>query len=113
MCVGSVVEGAVKPDADADAEGEGEGGEDGSKTKDFQAQFLEFSQRRQHQLETGSQPPPPAALGGEGDKGVDDKAGVIAALLQVPVGVSVCRSVSVCQAISFSAISQISARRKF
>ena len=110
--MGSVVEGAVKPDADADAEGEGEGGEDGSKTKDFQAQFLEFSQRRQHQLETGSQPPP-TAPGGEGDKGVDDKAGVIAALLQVPVGVSVCRSVSVCQAISFSAISRISARRKF
>ena len=81
------MEGAVKPDADQ----EGEGSEDGSKTKDFQAQFLEFSQRRQHQMEAGSGS---QATAGDGDKGVipDGKAGVshIAALLQVPVCVSEC-----------------------
>ena len=84
------MEGAVKPDADQ----EGEGSEDGSKTKDFQAQFLEFSQRRQHQMEAGSGAQATTQTAGDGDKGIipDGKAGVshIAALLQVPVCVSEC-----------------------
>lgn len=84
VSVHSTMDGSVKPEADQ----EGEGSEDGTKTKDFQAQFLEFSQRRQHQLETGSSTATSQA-GGDGDKGVgaDGKAGVshIAALLQVAV----------------------------
>ena len=94
------MEGAVKPDTDQ----EGEGSEDGSKTKDFQAQFLEFSQRRQHQMEAGSGGQATAQTAGDGDKGVipDGKAGVshIAALLQVPVCVRGMVSVCVCVRVS-------------
>ncbi|XP_070175347.1 histone-lysine N-methyltransferase 2C-like isoform X3 [Littorina saxatilis] len=71
----SAVEGAVKADGDPD----GEGSEGDSKTKDFQSQFLQFSQRRQHQIEDNGKA---STQTGEGDK--DDKSGVshIAALLQ-------------------------------
>ena len=72
----------MKADVDAD----GEGSEDGSKIKDFQAQFLEFS-RRQHQLDTTSASTSTQATDGEKGVPVDEKAGVshIAALLQVPL----------------------------
>lgn len=58
------------------------GDDTSSKAKDFQSQFLEFSQRRQQQLDTDSM-----TEGLDKTKGGDIKGGVshIAALLQVSI----------------------------
>lgn len=78
----SVVDDGVK------LEGDISGDDKSTKNKDFQAQFLEFSQRRQQLIDTDQAASISQHDGVDKGKGVDCKTSVshIAALLQVSSG---------------------------